>query len=70
MTLDRTVVTITLDTIVAFGDIVAFIILLVALLTSSPVMWRKEHIWNFSVLHRQCHSEKYVGNKNKCTDIA
>lgn len=32
--------------------IAAFLILLVSLLTSSPEMWRKEHIWNFRVLQR------------------
>jgi hypothetical protein len=35
----------TLDNIgVAFDTIAAFVIPLVALLMSSPVMWRKEHI--------------------------
>jgi hypothetical protein len=33
-------------------SILVFIIPLVALKTSSPVMWRKEHLWNFSVLQR------------------
>jgi hypothetical protein len=50
MNLDRIVATITLDTIVTFDTIVAFIIPFVALLTPSPVMWRKEKVWNFSVL--------------------
>jgi hypothetical protein len=47
-----TIAKMTLDTIVAFHTIVAFDIPLIALLTSSPVMWRKEHLWNFSVLQR------------------
>jgi hypothetical protein len=38
---------VTLDTIVFFDTIVAFGIPLVAPLTSSPVMWREEHLWNF-----------------------
>jgi hypothetical protein len=42
----------TLDTTVAFDNIVVFVIPLVALLTSSPVMWRKGHLLNFSVLQR------------------
>jgi hypothetical protein len=61
MTLDRIVTTIilghvvetmTLDTNVAFDTIDAFLIPLVVLLTSSPMMWRKEQLWNFSVLQR------------------
>jgi hypothetical protein len=41
----------TLDTTVAFDTMITFIILLVALLTSMPVMWReKKNIWNFGVL--------------------
>jgi hypothetical protein len=46
VTSDRVAATMTLDTIVAF------VIPLVALLTSSPVMWRKEHVWYVSVLQR------------------
>jgi hypothetical protein len=52
MTLDHIVASITSDTIVVFDIIVEFLMSAVALLTSSPVMWRKEHIWNFSVLQR------------------
>jgi hypothetical protein len=52
MILEHTFATATLDTIVAFDTIVALDIPLVALLTSPPVMWRKEHLWNFSVLQR------------------
>jgi hypothetical protein len=36
----------TMDTIVAFDTDVGFVILSVALLMSSTVMWRKEHFWN------------------------
>jgi hypothetical protein len=31
---------------------IAFVITLVALLTSSRVMWRGEYLWNFSVVQR------------------
>jgi hypothetical protein len=34
--------------------IVAFVIPLVALLMSSPVMWPEQHLWNFGV------SRKYI----------
>jgi hypothetical protein len=44
--------TVALDFIVAFDIIVVFVIPLVALLSSSPVMWREEHLWNISVLQR------------------
>jgi hypothetical protein len=52
MILDHIVATMTLYTSVASDIIVSFVIPLVALLTSSPVMWREEHLWNFSVLER------------------
>jgi hypothetical protein len=52
MTLNHSVAAVTLDTIVPFDTGVAFDISLVALLTSSTVMWRKEHLWNFTVLQR------------------
>jgi hypothetical protein len=42
----------TLDSIVAFDTIVAFVVPLIALLTLSPVMWRKEGLWNVSVLSK------------------
>jgi hypothetical protein len=42
--LDRIIVTVTEYTSVAFDTIVAFGISLVAVLTSSPVMWPKEHL--------------------------
>jgi hypothetical protein len=50
--LDHIVAGMTLDTIIAFNTTVAFVLPLVALLTSSPTMWHKEHLWNFSVLQR------------------
>jgi hypothetical protein len=46
----HTVVLMTLDTI-GFYTIVGFIPL-VALLRSSALMWRKERLWNVSVLQR------------------
>jgi hypothetical protein len=55
VTLYHIVATVALDHIVAevsLGTIVAFAIPLVAVLTSSPVIWRNEHIWNFSALQR------------------
>jgi hypothetical protein len=33
----------------ALDTTVVFVIRLVAMLTSFPVMWRKQHLWNFSV---------------------
>jgi hypothetical protein len=44
MALDLIVATMTVDTTIAF------VIPLVALLTSSPVMWHKENHWNAIVL--------------------
>jgi hypothetical protein len=52
MNLDDIVVTMTLNATVASDTIVVLAIPLVALLTSSPVTWRKERLWNFSVLQR------------------
>jgi hypothetical protein len=46
----------TLDTIIAFVNP------LVALLTSSLVMWREEHFWNFSVLQRVHLSNLVIGS--------
>jgi hypothetical protein len=51
MTLAHTVATIISDTTFAFDTTVEFVIPFVVLLTSSPVM-RKEHLWNFCILHR------------------
>jgi hypothetical protein len=51
-TLDHSVAAVTLDTIVAFDAIVSFVIPLVALLTSSPVMLGKDHLSNFNVFQR------------------
>jgi urocanate hydratase len=42
----------TLDTSVTFDTNTAFVIPLVVLLTPPPVMWRNEHLRNFSVLQR------------------
>jgi hypothetical protein len=42
----------TLDVTVAFDTSVTFVIPLVTLLTSSPIMWREEHLWNFTLLQR------------------
>jgi hypothetical protein len=39
----------TSDTIVVFYTFDAFGIPSVALLTTSPVMWREEHLWSFVV---------------------
>jgi hypothetical protein len=39
----------TLNTIVAFDAIIVLVIPSIALLTPSPVMWRKYRFWNFSV---------------------
>jgi hypothetical protein len=41
-----------LDIIAASDTIVALVILLVALLTSTPVMLREEHLWKFCVIER------------------
>jgi glycopeptide antibiotics resistance protein len=50
MTLDHIVARMALDAVVAFDSTVAFDTTLVALLASSFMMWRSEHIWNFSYL--------------------
>jgi hypothetical protein len=47
------VTTMTLDSIVAFYIIVAFVIPLVALLTSSLVVWRKECFFGISVYFKE-----------------
>jgi hypothetical protein len=55
ITLDHIIIAMTLDhfvTTMALDTTVAFLIPLVALLMSLPVMWHNEHIWNFSVLQR------------------
>jgi hypothetical protein len=61
------IIPITLNVMVSFDVIVAFIIPLVTLLTSSPLMWRGEHLWNFSVLQRTRFSsiESYTSAENK-----
>jgi hypothetical protein len=44
--LGHIVATVTLEEFVVFDYIVAVDITLVSLLTLSPVMWRKERLWN------------------------
>jgi hypothetical protein len=51
-------ITNTYDIIVSFDTIVEFAILLYALLTLSPVMWRKEHLSNFTVLQKVHNSSR------------
>jgi hypothetical protein len=46
------IVTMPSDTVLAFYTVIAFVIPLIALLTSTPAMWHEEHRWNFSVLPR------------------
>jgi hypothetical protein len=48
-----------LYTIVAFDTVAAFVIPIVALLTSTPVTWSEGHLWNFSILQR-VHLSKLV----------
>jgi hypothetical protein len=60
VTLYRIVSTIALDAIVASDSTVASLIPLAALLTSSPVMWREEHLFNFCVLQRAMLSGSLV----------
>jgi hypothetical protein len=60
VTFDRIVATATLDTIVAF------VIPSLALLTSSPVMLRKEHLWDSSVLQR-IHLSDFVILPSDCS---
>jgi hypothetical protein len=50
MALDRIAATMTFDASVASDTIVAFVFPLAGLLTSLPVMWRKEQVWNLCVL--------------------
>jgi hypothetical protein len=52
------IATVTIDTVFAFDTSLAFIIPLVALLTSLPVMWREEHLWIFVVLQRVRRSSR------------
>jgi hypothetical protein len=60
--LDHIVSTITVDIIVVSDTTTAFFIPLVALLTSSPVMWDGEHFWNFTVLQR-IHLSNFIYNR-------
>jgi hypothetical protein len=52
MTSDHIIATLPLDTMVVFDTVVAFVIPLVALLSSAIMMWCEEHLWNLSVLQR------------------
>jgi hypothetical protein len=52
MTFHHIVATVVLDNIDTFDTIIAFDIPLAVLLTSSPAMWRTEHLCSFSVLQR------------------
>jgi hypothetical protein len=56
MTSNHIIATMPTDTIVAF------VIPLVAMLTSMLVMWREEHLWNFSVLKGVGLSNLVTGN--------
>jgi hypothetical protein len=47
---DHTVAGMTYYTTIAFCTTAAFVISIIALLMSSPMMWHKVHLWNFSVL--------------------
>jgi hypothetical protein len=53
LTWDKIIETMTFDIIVAFDTTVAFVIPLVALLTSLPVMWREERL-RISVYSKEC----------------
>jgi hypothetical protein len=58
-TLDLTAAAISLDVIFAFDTIFAHVILTLALLMSSPLMWHSEHLWDISVVQR-AHISKLV----------
>jgi hypothetical protein len=67
MTQDHIIATVASDTIVAFDVNVEFVILLAALLTSSPVM-RCGVLWKFGVLLSnlaQCESCSYEQQQNE-----
>jgi hypothetical protein len=48
--LDTAVATMTLDINVGFHTVVTFVIPLVSLMESSPLVWSKERLWNFNVI--------------------
>jgi hypothetical protein len=50
MTLDCIIATVTLDTVVAFDTITVFVIPLVTLLASAPVMWHEEHLSSLLIM--------------------
>jgi hypothetical protein len=56
MASDYIITTMILDSIIACDNVVAFVILLVALMTASFLMWPKERLWNFAILHGVNHS--------------
>jgi hypothetical protein len=56
MTSDYIITTMILDSIIACDNVDAFVILLVALMTASFLMWRKERLWNFAILRGVNHS--------------
>jgi hypothetical protein len=53
MTLDHIILTVIFDTTNVFDTIAAFVILLVTLLITPPVMWHEEFLKNFSVLQTE-----------------
>jgi hypothetical protein len=57
MILDQIVVTVIMDTTAASDNIVVFVIPLVALLTSTPVMCRQQHLWNSDEVQTVHHSK-------------
>jgi hypothetical protein len=51
MSLDHIAATTTLDIIVVFDAFAVFVVPMFAMLTSSPVVWGEEPLWNFSVAY-------------------
>jgi hypothetical protein len=62
---------VTMGIIVAFNIIVAFLIPLVIVLTSSRVKWREEHLWNLCTSKTALFQEavSFEGMKMKCLVI-
>jgi hypothetical protein len=52
MTSDHITATTTLEATAAFNTIIAFVIPLVVMLLSMPLVWQEKHLWNFSILQR------------------
>jgi hypothetical protein len=67
--LDNIVTKKSLDTIIAVDAIVVFVIPFIAMLTSSPVMKHKKHLWNFGVLQR-VHFSNFISSSihSHCVD--